>query len=383
MSYWQFAPYVSVGERKSKAMRKLKELQKKDPGISPVIIEGSTIAKSWWGKSWNKNLEKYADYSNRIGRGRSYVRHGSVIDLRIGKGVVNALVQGSNSAPYEITIKIKKINKKTWEKIIFEADGKLDSLHELLSGSIPKPLAEIFTEKGSGLFPSPKEIEFDCDCPDGAYMCKHIAAVLYGIGARLDNDSNLFFTLRNVNVENLVTKIVKGKTKQLLEKADKKSARVIDDADLSSVFGIELDEGTVPKKRITSKAKVTTKKKTSIKAKPKVITKRITKNRAVKETESKSVKTTVKNRKSVKVDTGKETDKKTVKKTAAGKDTKITAKSKKTASASTEKTTEQKAEKKTVAKVTKTIAKDKKRVKSEKTIKKTKVTKPTKKKAVR
>ncbi len=300
MSYWQFAPYVSVGERKAKAAKKLKELQKKDPNIKPIIIEGSAIAKSWWGKSWNKNLEKYADFSNRIGRGRSYVRHGAVIDLRIDKGVVNAQVQGSDSAPYAITIKIKKINKEIWEKIVFECDGKMDSLHEFLAGSFPKSLAEIFTAKGCGLFPSPKEIEFDCDCPDWADMCKHIAAVLYGIGARLDNDPKLFFTLRNVKVEHLVSKVVKDKTKKLLDNAGKKSSRVIDDADLSSVFGIELEENTTPKKRSTPMAKVTTKKKTV--RKPKAKTEQTTEKKKVKKT-----KIAARGKKTLNVNTGKTT----------------------------------------------------------------------------
>ena len=334
MSYWQFAPYVSVGERKAKAAKKLKELQKKDPDIKPIIIEGSAIAKSWWGKSWNKNLEKYADFSNRIGRGRSYVRHGAVIDLRIDKGVVNAQVQGSDSVPYAITIKIKKINKETWSKIVFECDGKMDSLHELLAGSFPKSLTDVFTAKDRGLFPSQKEIDFDCDCPDGASMCKHIAAVLYGIGARLDNEPKLFFTLRNVKVEHLVSKVVKDKTKKLLDNADKKSARVIDDADLSSVFGIELEENTTPKKRSTPTTKVTTKKKTLIKAKPKA-------NANAKKT----------------------TEKEKVKKT------KITAKDKKTPNANTGKATEKMVSKKTAVKITKTTAKDKKPAKSMKTTK--------------
>jgi len=324
MSYWEFAPYVSVGERKAKAAKKLKELQKKDPNIKPIIIEGSAIANSWWGKSWNKNLEKYADFSNRIGRGRSYVRHGAVIDLRIDKGVVNAQVQGSDSTPYAITIKIKKINKETWAKIVFECDGKMDSLHELLAGSFPKSLEEMFTAKGCGLFPSPKEIEFDCDCPDWADMCKHIAAVLYGIGARLDNDPKLFFTLRNVKVENLVSKIVKDKTKELLDKAGKKSARVIDDADLSSVFGIELEENTIPKKNDLSKAKVTPKKKPVIKAKPKANAKKTTKKEKIKKT-----KITAKAKETLKAKTGKTTEKRVLKKTAA-KITKTTAKGKKT-----------------------------------------------------
>ena len=277
---WDFPEYVTVGEKRAKAAKKLKELKKENPNINPIDIEGMTIAKSWWGKSWNRNLEKYADYSNRIGRGRSYVRHGAVLDLKIGKGEVNSLVQGSASKPYSVTIKIKRISKNTWFDVICACDGKLDSLQELLTGKFPKAMEEIFTAKGNGLFPSPKEINFDCSCPDLANMCKHVAASLYGIGARLDDDPNLFFTLRKANVNDLITRAVKDKTKELLRKAGKKSSRIIEDADLSAVFGIEMDKTTtktsssvskpktkrkVKKKRATS-AK-TTKKKTAKKTK--------------------------------------------------------------------------------------------------------------------
>lgn len=242
MSYWRFPEYVTVGERRAKADKKLKQLKKKNPNINPIIIEGSAIANSWWGKAWNRNLEKYADYSNRIGRGRSYVRHGSVLDLQIVQGKVSSLVQGSTSNPYSVIIKIKRINKNNWSKIKCACENKLDSLQELLIGKFPKSLDEVFTTKDKGLFPMPKEINFDCSCPDWASMCKHVAATLYGIGARLDEDPNLFFTLRKANVNDLVTKVIKDKTDKLLKRSEKKSCRIISDPDLSSVFGIELDE---------------------------------------------------------------------------------------------------------------------------------------------
>lgn len=241
MGYGWYPRYVSVGEKRAKAVRKLKQLLKKNPGIKPIVIEGSAIARTWWGKSWNVNLERYADYSNRIGRGRSYVRHGAVLNLEINSGEVKSQVQGTASKPYLVVIKIKGISKDIWRDIKVACEGKLDSLSELLMGKFPKALGEIFTVKGKGLFPSPKEIDFSCSCPDWAYMCKHVAATLYGIGARLDEDPSLFFKLRKVKVSDLVTQAVEDKTKKLLKKAKKKSARVIDDSDLASVFGIEIE----------------------------------------------------------------------------------------------------------------------------------------------
>ncbi|MFH1491685.1 MAG: hypothetical protein ABII06_22465 [Pseudomonadota bacterium] len=244
-----YPPYVSVGEKKAKAARKLEQLKKKKPDIQPILLEGSSIAKTWWGKSWNLNLERYADYSNRIGRGRSYVRHGAVLDLQIDSGKVESLVQGTRSKPYSVSIEIKAVNKQVWKDIKTFCEGKLDSLQELLAGKFPKSLDEIFTARGKGLFPSPKEIAFDCSCPDWAYMCKHVAATLYGIGARLDEEPALFFKLRKVKMKDLVTQALEDETQKLLKRAKKKTERVIADSDLADVFGIEMEEPAAPKKK--------------------------------------------------------------------------------------------------------------------------------------
>jgi len=258
MSYWSYPRYVSVAEKRAKALKKLKQLKKKNPHINPIAIEGTAIARTWWGKAWNKNLESYADYSNRIGRGRSYVRHGAVLDLQVHSGKVDSLVQGSGSRPYSVAIRIKAMDKKTWAGIKSASEGKLDSLQELLAGKFPKALGEVFTIQGKGLFPSPKEIDFDCSCPDWASMCKHVAATLYGIGVRLDQDPELFFKLRQVKMKDLVSEAVEGKTRELLKKARKKTARVIADSDLADVFGIDMESPVALKK---GKKKGTGKKK--------------------------------------------------------------------------------------------------------------------------
>ncbi len=242
MAYWQFPRYIPVGEKREKADRTLKKLKKKNPDIQPIVIEGRTLGKTWWGRAWNENLERYADYANRIGRGRSYVRHGAVLDLRIDPGSVSALVQGSTSRPYTVTITIKPLAKKTWKKIKTGCIGRFESLQDLLAGKFPKALSEIFTARGKGLFPSPAEITLDCSCPDWAEMCKHVAAVLYGIGARLDEDPALFFRLRKVRMEDLVAEAMEETTGKLLEKAEKKTGRVIADADLENVFGIVMED---------------------------------------------------------------------------------------------------------------------------------------------
>ncbi|HWR73137.1 MAG TPA: hypothetical protein VN604_08195, partial [Nitrospirota bacterium] len=220
MAFWSWPKYVCKAEKQARAAKKLEKLKKKWD-VKPVTIHGSAIARTWWGKAWNKNLERYADYSNRIGRGRSYVRCGAVLDLQINAGEIKALVHGSRAKPYSINIKIKKLNRNAWQRVTSECAGMLDSLAELLAGKFPKGLEETFMRRDTGLFPSPKEIDFDCSCPDWASMCKHVAAALYGVGARLDEDPSLFFTLRGVDTGELVSRTVSSKAESLIEKASK------------------------------------------------------------------------------------------------------------------------------------------------------------------
>ncbi len=192
--------------------------------------------------SSNKNLERYADYDNRLERGRSYVRHSAVLDLKISDGRVSATVLGSSSKPYKIKIRIDKLSESKWEKIRKNHSGCLDSLSALLGGEFPQELKDVFFKDNAGLFPGPDDIHLDCSCYDYAEMCKHVAAAMYGVGARLDEDPSLFFTLRDIHVDDLIASAVEDTTKTLLGKADRKSDKVLSDADLGDVFGIEFDD---------------------------------------------------------------------------------------------------------------------------------------------
>jgi len=265
MSYWGFPRYVPVSEKKAKTTRKLKELSKKNPHLKPVILQGSSLARTWWGKAWNLNLERYADYHNRIGRGRSYVRHGAVLDLQIAPGEVRALVQGSRSNPYSVSVSIKKLREEIWQTILEQCQGMFESLQELINGSFPKAIGEIFTHRDSGMFPSPKEIAFNCSCPDWAGMCKHVAATLYGIGARLDESPDLFFRMRNVEMGNLIRQAITEHKDKLLARASGKSSRIIDEADLSATFGIELEQDIVTVSSVSSGDAVSSMLRKSIK----------------------------------------------------------------------------------------------------------------------
>ncbi|HBM16141.1 MAG TPA: hypothetical protein DD381_07370 [Lentisphaeria bacterium] len=285
-SNYGYPEYESAAERREKAVRNLAKLQSKGKhgDLSPIVIEGTKIAKSWWGKAWCENLESYADYSNRIGRGRSYVKNGLVIDLKISKGLVTALVMGSSSTPYKIEISIKTLESKVWSNLKEKLKNKFDSLQTLLCGEFPEDLKHVFSSKDFGFFPSPKEIKMDCSCPDYASLCKHLAAVLYGVGAKLDSKSELIFTLRGVDVNELTASVMEEQKKVITEKVTKakKSKKIIEieDTEMSAVFGIDIQVETqniasppakkkaAPKKKVSA-AKIEEKKTKEPKIKPK------------------------------------------------------------------------------------------------------------------
>lgn len=269
-SYTNWRPYVPVKQRRVQAALKVAKMKKTGRKVSPVEIAGRRVATTFWGEAWCGNLESYSDYSNRLPRGRTYVRNGSVIDLQIEAGRVRSLVSGSDL--YEIDIRIKPIAKQRWVGIKRRCAGKIDSLVELLQGSISKGVMEIVTRKRDGLFPSPREIQLDCSCPDWATMCKHVAATLYGVGARLDRMPELLFALRGVDPAEMVEAAVA----RTPASGTRRKTRVLRADELSSVFGIELDAEGPPAEADARPAK---RVRRAVRTKPKKTKKRTARNR--------------------------------------------------------------------------------------------------------
>jgi uncharacterized Zn finger protein len=232
--YFPRKPYVPAAARRRTADRTVAKMQKKGQILSPVAASRGAIVKSFWGKAWCRNLERYSDYSNRLPRGRTYLRNGSVIDLKIGPGEVTAQVMGSSL--YRITVNIREVAGAHWQAIARDCARSIDTLVELLQGQLSSSVMERITRPGSGLLPSPTEISFSCSCPDSAAMCKHVAATLYGIGARLDVEPELLFSLRKVDAKELIARAGEGGTPvQKLPDA----GRILDSSKLADVFGID------------------------------------------------------------------------------------------------------------------------------------------------
>ncbi len=230
--------YVPVAERRAKAVRETEKLKKRGEPIQPVEIEGRTIARSFWGKGWCTHLESFGDYSNRLPRGRTYVRNGSVCHLGIARGAVDAMVAGSSL--YKVKVSIAELNKTAWTALKARCTGQIGSLIELLQGRLSDAIMRAVTDPEHGLFPKPGEITYTCNCPDWAGMCKHIAAVMYGIGARLDEQPELLFRLRGVDHEELLSAeaavgAITG------DGAGRSRRRALAKGDLSAVFGVDLE----------------------------------------------------------------------------------------------------------------------------------------------
>ncbi len=275
MFYYGWKPYLSVAARRKKAEGIAARMKKKGQSLSPVSAERGAIAKTFWGKSWCENLERYSDFENRLPRGRTYLRNGSVIDLNIGAGEITAQVMGSDL--YQIRVNIATVPKRQWQAIGADCAGSIDSLVELLQGRLSKSVMERICRPGTGLFPAPREITFDCSCLDWAGMCKHIAAVFYGVGVRLDEKPELLFTLRKVDAKGLVARADAGLA---LPKPARGSGKVIDDAKVAGIFGIEMAEvataaapirsvADVRKPRAKKKLAARKKKTVTVKKKPK------------------------------------------------------------------------------------------------------------------
>ena len=249
--FYSWKPYVRVADRRKKAARALAKLAKKGHHASPVVIKGRTIAHTVWGKAWCENLERYSDYSNRLPRGRTYARNGSVVDLQVAPGGVIARVAGSSM--YRVGVAVAAMPQTRWAALCGECAGGIDSLVELLQGRVAKSVLERMCRPESGLFPKPSELQFDCSCPDWAQMCKHVAAALYGIGARLDEQPELLFRLRKVDEHDLIARVSRGAK---LARPRVNTRKLLDAKLANELFNIELAEPERPRGKRVAAAQV-------------------------------------------------------------------------------------------------------------------------------
>lgn len=260
---YRYREYVPVAKKQSRGNAyACKVAKKQGREVQPVSIQGTTIAKTFWAKAWCDHLESYSDFANRLPRGRTYVRNGSVVDLHITAGRLEAIVAGSD--PYEVTVEITRLEARRWKKIQSECASSIDSLLDLLGGRFSDRVMQRLTHRSGGLFPAPHEIKMDCSCPDWAGVCKHVAAVLYGVAAHLDTRPELLFLLRGVDHHELVSEAV---SEGNLSTAFGEPSTDLAGEDLGAMFGIELEKTIAsPAQRTSKKKRANTKKSTSTRA---------------------------------------------------------------------------------------------------------------------
>lgn len=192
MAYWEF--YYRPSQP-----RAVKD------GIKAKSQRGAFVSR-WWSQRWISLLESFG-WENRLQRGRSYARRGQVVNLNISKGLVRSRVQGSQPKPYSVTIKMNQISDSDWEKVVDAMAKQAIFAASLLAGEMPQNIEEAFGAAGMKLFPSVKDLETDCSCPDWVNPCKHIAAVYYLLGERFDEDPFFIFLLRGCSKEELMEKL--------------------------------------------------------------------------------------------------------------------------------------------------------------------------------
>jgi uncharacterized Zn finger protein len=233
-----FPAYVSAAERQARAARAAARLGRRTPGLEPVLVTGRKVARSFWGQAWCRHLETYSDFATRLPRGRSYLRGGAVVDLKLTAGEVRSQVAGTRL--YTVAITIDALPGKDWRALTTACGGQVDSLVALLEGRLPDEVMRLVTDPARGLFPRPRQIQMTCTCPDAAVMCKHVAATLYGVGVRLDDRPELLFVLRRTDPGDLV---------HAAASAVAAVPRTMGDQSLEELFGIDLAPAPPRRKR--------------------------------------------------------------------------------------------------------------------------------------
>lgn len=223
-----------AAEQKERVQREMAKRLKRGEVMEVLEVPqgNKKLVTTFWGKAWCDHLATYAEYEHRLPRGRSYLRQGKVYNLTIEPGLVSAVVAGSEL--YETKVRIRPLENEVWEALVAQCEGRVGSMLDLLAGKLGEGVLKVLTDPEGGMFPKAREIRFDCSCPDHADLCKHAAAMLYGVGVMLDTKPELFFTLRSVNAEELLSAGAKGVVKGLGGGSE------LEGEDLGALFGIEL-----------------------------------------------------------------------------------------------------------------------------------------------
>ena len=181
--------------------------KEEDAGLPAARGPGSrrSFGATWWGRAWLEALEHRARLDpGRLSRGRSYARRGSVLELTVSPGEVEAVVQGSRVTPYQVTVRIRAFSTDEWDAVLDVVSAQIGRVAALLDGELPPEVVDDVRATGLDLLPGAGEVLTNCSCPDFAVPCKHSAAVCYLVADALDDDPFALLLLRGRRKDELL-----------------------------------------------------------------------------------------------------------------------------------------------------------------------------------
>ena len=220
-----FQPRLKAADLKKLAAMRLAELQAEGQELHPVVNSSRKLATHFWGSAWMKQLALCESGGMCLAPGRTLLRHGCVLDMRISRGCITALVSADEL--YEVELHLTPLEGEQLESLTLSCGNHINSLLSLLEGKVDTSVLEQLCHPENGILPTPQDWKMHCTCPDWAEPCPHAAAAIYAAGCLIDADPKLLFTLRSIEPDALL-----APTAQSIE---------IDTNKLASMFGIDID----------------------------------------------------------------------------------------------------------------------------------------------
>lgn len=225
-----YTPRMPVARLATLAAERLRELQSNGAELCPVVNKSRKLATNYWGAAWMRHLARCEAGGLNLAPGRSLLRHGSVLDLRLSQGKIAALVSADEL--YEVELSITPLDDERLEHLKKACYGNIASCVALLEGKVDADVLNMLCADETGVLPEPADWHMYCSCTDWSEPCAHAAAAVYAAGCLIDAEPGLLFTLRGIDVSALLP------SEQPLQLASDAS---FDAAALSATFGIDID----------------------------------------------------------------------------------------------------------------------------------------------
>lgn len=193
---------MKAAELEALARQQLAALKAAGEELSPVVGTSRKLAAHFWGSAWMKHLALCESGGWSLAPGRSLLRHGCVLDLRLDQGCIRARVMEERL--HEVTVNIDPLDGERLEELRAMCSGRIASLVPLLEGALDDALLATLCDPETGLLPDPGAWHMSCTCPDWSEPCPHAAAAIYAAGILIDAEPTLLFRLRQLEPRDLL-----------------------------------------------------------------------------------------------------------------------------------------------------------------------------------